>query len=167
MGERWRCTLCGFQVRGRDRVAAHLSKAHGMQAEAWADRGLAHAEASFLSFLKAAGSLGSGSFALADGLRARLPTAGPPPDVRQSIGRDLERALRFDDPGGPEAVADALNALPAEAQEMVFRLHELSTGVGAYIAPLEGLNPDLAASRDPQFLSASISRRGRGETLHE
>lgn len=156
-GERWRCELCGFQVRGRERVLAHLAEAHGEEAEAWADRDMEHAKASFLSFLGAAASLGAGAFPLADGTLARLPAAGPPPPgLRESVGRELERALRFEDPCGAGAVEGALEELPREAQEAVFRLHQLSRGVGAYLAPLEGSDPNILAPFEPELLGTPM-----------
>lgn len=152
VGERWRCELCGFQVRGRERVLAHVAKVHGAESVAWAGRGLAHAKGSFLSFLKASASLGTEAFPLADGTRVRFSGSQPSPRLLQSSCQELERALQFDDPCGAAAVEGALTALSPEAQEVILNLHEVSRGIGAYLAPLEGSDPNLAAPHQPELL---------------
>ncbi|CAE8638934.1 unnamed protein product [Polarella glacialis] len=104
-GERLRCELCGFQVRGHGEMKAHFLEMHHSDAKRWADGAVRVATSSFLDFMTSSAGVGSGHFPLADGSCVRLkPQAAPDGLGGGSRTEDgLEQGLR---PSGVEGGED-------------------------------------------------------------
>lgn len=158
VGERLRCELCGYQLRGHGAMRAHFAEQHREDAEHWADAALGHAKASFCDFMAAAAGCDV-AFALPDGSTGRLQPRGPMPDIHRSVEDELERCLRDDDPCGFGAVAAALQVAPQEAREAIMLLRANSgPGIAAYLAPVDAAEPDVSASAAAAALAGSSAR---------
>lgn len=164
-GERSRCDVCGYQVRGHGPMRAHFAQQHREDAQFWAAGALRHAREAFEEYMATVAGIDAGDFALADGVRTRLQEVGRFPDVHRSVEEELDRTLADDDPCSAQAVHSALRAMSPEALDAMLHLKaKAGAGVANYLAPVEGADPDIAqAAASTQHLSKSQPSTARRE----
>mmetsp|Transcript_147347 Transcript_147347/g.274575 ORF Transcript_147347/g.274575 Transcript_147347/m.274575 type:complete len:432 (+) Transcript_147347:41-1336(+) len=164
---RLRCKLCGFRMRGRELLHAHLKDVHALDARNWAEEILASVRMSFDVFAcTATGNAGldqGHGFALYDGSRAAFKdaTAVTGDEIFSgSLESAFDSLLQVDDPCSADAVASALGRVPQDVTNMLMKLHQIEPDLASFLAPLSKEEPvdleRLARARRPR-------RRLRGD----